>query len=398
MNMPVATPEQINRVLEAVEYPADRDAILAQARRRRAGQAVRSTLEQLPTKSYDSPATARQQLERIEPALKEPAKQTPKRKTRSTKSGTSRAQAEQEQLTLPEPVRQAAETVRVRGGRAIGEAGSRLADQADRGRETAARSMKSTAESIRQAGQRLQRENQPPAARMVTFAADQLDAGAGYLQRTDVRKMIRQAEGVAQRQPWLVLGVGAAVGFLATRLMRNTDMRQLTEAGGGSQPTKQAEGSGRSAGANSADAIGLLESDHKTIRLLLRRGGSAAIAKRWDAVSELKRQLQSHERMEEEIFYPALKENPATRQLVIDNYAEHQVVDEILGEIEATDPSDAEWTNRFAAMRANLEHHAEEEETDLFPVARKAFTQGELRELGTRMSEIKELASQGVTA
>ena len=174
-------------------------------------------------------------------------------------------------------------------------------------------------------------------------------------------------------------------------------MKQFTaQATGGSQASGQTSRTGASAGGQ--DAIALLEADHATLRRLLRRGSSAAVAKRADVLKELKQALQSHERMEEEVFYPALKENPATSRLVMDNTMEHQVVDEILGEIEQTDPSDPEWTDRFAAVRANLEHHAGEEETDLFPVVRKAFTRGELSQIGTRMSEIKELASQTAQA
>jgi hemerythrin superfamily protein/ElaB/YqjD/DUF883 family membrane-anchored ribosome-binding protein len=394
--MPVATPEQIDRVLQSVEYPAGRDAILEQARRRRAGQAVRSTLEQLPaTKSYDSPAKARQQLERIEPGLKKGGG----RRQKGNKASADEPAADEagtQQLTLPEPVRQAADTVRIRAGRVIGEAGTQVADQADRGRGTLADGLMATARAIRQAGGQLE-EGQPSAARIITAAADQLEGGAGYVQRTEVRQMLRQMDGVARRRPWLVLGVGAAAGFLATRLVRHTDMKQFTgQATGGSQASGRTSQTRASAGGQ--DAIALLEEDHATLRRLLRRGSSAAVAKRADVLKELKQTLQSHERMEEEVFYPALKENAATSRLVMDNTMEHQVVDEILGEIEQTDPSDPLWTDRFAAVRANLEHHAGEEETDLFPVVRQAFTRGELRQLGTRMSEIKELASQTAQA
>ena len=384
--MPVATPEQIDRVLESVEYPADRDAILEKARSRRAGQAVRSTLEQLPaTKTFDSPAKARKQLERIEPALKKGEG------SKAEKTATDEPPADAtngQQLTLPEPVRQAAETVRFRTGRLIGEAGTQLADQADRGRGTLAEALMSTARAIRQAGGQLE-EAQPSAARMITVAADQLEGGAGYVQRTDVRQMLGQVDGVARRRPWLVLGAGAVAGLFATRLIKHTDMQRMT--GQMTAGTTGASGGGQ-------DAVALLESDHASLRRLLRRGSSAAVAKRTEVLSELKQLLQTHERMEEEVFYPALQENSATRQLVIDNYLEHQVVDEILGAIDQTDPADPAWTEQFAAMRANLEHHAGEEETDLFPVVRQAFTGGELRQLGRRMSEIKELASQTAQA
>ena len=374
--MPTITREQVDRVLQSVEYPADRDEILAQARRRRAGQALRSTLEQLPKQSYDSPAKARQQLERIEPALKKG------RAPRKTTAQAAPAQgAEQQQLQLPEPVRQAAETVRVRGRQLAAQAGDQLAQQADQQRTTVATSLMETSRVVRESKARLE-ESQPPVAQILNFAATQLEAGASYLQRTEARQIVTQAQDLARRQPWLVFGVGALAGLLTVRLLKGADMQQLSQQvdGGGQQRTH--------------NAVELLESDHLELRKLLRRGQSAVVDRRKATLRELKAKLQSHERMEEEVFYPALLENPATRDLVKTNFAEHKVVDEILSEIEATDPSDAEWSMRFKAMKMNLEAHAEDEEMDLFPLVRKSFTSGELRELGSRMSEIKQLASQ----
>jgi hemerythrin superfamily protein len=376
--MPTASIEKIDRVLQSVEYPADREAILAQARRRRAGQAVRSTLEQLPEGDYQSPANARKQLERVEPSLKRP-KSRPRASRAKPPQTTD--ETEQQQLQLPEPVRQAAETVRVRGGRFLAQAGEQVTTQADRQRGTVAESLMATSRAIRDSGVQLE-QSQPPAAGIIGFAATQLEAGAEYLQRKDARQIMTELEEMGRRQPWLVFGVGALAGLIATRLVKSSDMQALTQqvTGGQQQP--------------SVDAIGLLESDHRELRRLLRQGQSAAVDRRAQMLQQLKNKLQSHERMEEEVFYPALQQNPATREIVAANYAEHHAVDEILGEIEATDTADALWTASFSAMKTNLEQHAADEETELFPLVRKAFTAGELRELGTRMSEIKQLASQ----
>ena len=381
--MPTVTREQVDRVLQSVEYPADRDAILEQARRRRAGQALRSAIEQLPTQSYDSPAKARKQLEKIEPTLKQP---TGRRRSSSTKPGAQQTQESEQaqQLSLPEPVRQAADTVRVRGGRMIAMVGEQVTQQADQRRATVSETLLETSRAIRESSSRLQ-ETQPPIAQALGIAAGGLDSGARYLQRTDARRMLSQLQEAGKRQPLAVAAIGAVAGLVSVRLLKSMDIGQLAGRAAG----------GQSAG--SADAVALLEADHRELRRMLRRGQSVAIDARADSLKELKAFLESHERMEEEVFYPALQNNPATREMVQTNYAEHRVVDEILGEIEATDTADELWSAQFSAMKANLEEHADEEETELFPVVRQAFTAGELRDLGSRMSQIKQ-ASKAVQA
>jgi hemerythrin-like domain-containing protein len=98
--------------------------------------------------------------------------------------------------------------------------------------------------------------------------------------------------------------------------------------------------------------------------------------------------------MEEEVLYPAMKEHPRARELALEGYAEHHVVDTILAELEQTDPDDEQWTAKFKVAKENLEHHIDEEENEAFPAVRRAFSEEELEQLGARMQEIKQLAQQ----
>ena len=101
-----------------------------------------------------------------------------------------------------------------------------------------------------------------------------------------------------------------------------------------------------------------------------------------------------HERIEEEIFYPALKSHPKARDIVLEGYEEHHVVDEIMGELEETDVTDETWGAKFKVMKENIEHHIEEEEGEMFKQARQVFEADELEELGARMMELKQLGQQ----
>jgi len=96
------------------------------------------------------------------------------------------------------------------------------------------------------------------------------------------------------------------------------------------------------------------------------------------------------EAIEEEIFYPALKEHPKTKDLALEGYEEHHVVDMVMSEIEGVEPGDETWMAKFTVMKENLEHHIEEEEGEMFPQAEQVFTDGELGGLGDRMQARKE--------
>jgi hemerythrin-like domain-containing protein len=145
------------------------------------------------------------------------------------------------------------------------------------------------------------------------------------------------------------------------------------------------------------DALTLLKTDHDRVKKMLEEGETTTergVKTRTELLTTLKREMVVHERIEEEIFYPALKEHPKAREIVLEGYEEHHVVDEIMGELEATDVSDETWGAKFKVMKENIEHHIEEEEGEMFKNARQVFDRQELEDLGARMAELKEAAMQ----
>ena len=141
------------------------------------------------------------------------------------------------------------------------------------------------------------------------------------------------------------------------------------------------------------DALQLLKDDHEKVKKLLEQGESTAERAektRTELFAKLKQELAVHERIEEEIFYPALKGHPRAKELVLEAYEEHHVVDTILGELEQTDVSDEKWGAKFTVARENIEHHIEEEEGEMSEQARQVFDTAELEELGERMATLKQ--------
>jgi hypothetical protein len=147
------------------------------------------------------------------------------------------------------------------------------------------------------------------------------------------------------------------------------------------------------------DAIGLLKADHDKVKGLLNELETTTergVKTRAELFATIKGELTLHETVEEEIFYPELKAHPKAKDIVLEGYEEHHVVDLLMGELEALDVSDEAWGAKAIVMKENVEHHIEEEEGEMFRQARQVFDRQELEDLGARMLERKRSAGKAL--
>jgi hemerythrin-like domain-containing protein len=146
----------------------------------------------------------------------------------------------------------------------------------------------------------------------------------------------------------------------------------------------------------SMDAIAMLKADHDKVKRLLSELETTTergVKTRADLFSRIKGELTVHEVIEEEIFYPELKAHPKAKDIVLEGYEEHHVVDVLMGELEQLDVADESWGAKAIVMKENVEHHIEEEEGEMFKTARQVFDTAELRDLGDRMAARKVSAA-----
>jgi len=141
------------------------------------------------------------------------------------------------------------------------------------------------------------------------------------------------------------------------------------------------------------DALELLTADHNRVRGLFTRFQAAEGSNDGEAArlaATIFEELEVHTRIEEELFYPAVtKSNEEIHELVTEGIEEHHVVDEIMAEARQLDPSDEAWAAKVKVLIENVEHHAEEEEQELFPLVRKAFDADARAQLGQRLEARK---------
>ena len=145
-------------------------------------------------------------------------------------------------------------------------------------------------------------------------------------------------------------------------------------------------------GGTNPDAIDILEREHRHFEVLLKQGEESterARATRRELLATLTADLNAHELMEEKVLYPALQAHPQARDIVLEGFEEHHVADLIVNELHDVATNDEAWGAKFKVLKENIEHHIQEEEGNMFRLARGIFSREELRMLGARMMKIR---------
>jgi hemerythrin-like domain-containing protein len=151
------------------------------------------------------------------------------------------------------------------------------------------------------------------------------------------------------------------------------------------------------------NAIQLLKDDHKKVRGLLAELEATTprgIKTRTALLAKIAREIEVHTTIEEEIFYPAFKaagQKGDDDKMYFEALEEHRAAgDLVLPDLLATDPGSECFGGRAKVFKELIEHHAGEEEKEMFPRARKLLSAAELNELGARMEQRKqELLADG---
>lgn len=150
------------------------------------------------------------------------------------------------------------------------------------------------------------------------------------------------------------------------------------------------------------NAIELLKKDHQKVAGLFKQyesAGEDASSKKEELFRRIKRELDIHARIEEEIFYPAAKQVPVeeARELVAEAAEEHKQVKTLLAELAGMDAEDERFDAKMKVLKEDVEHHVEEEENEMFPKVKKGLGGDRLEDLGRRLEYRRQsLAAAGI--
>lgn len=152
------------------------------------------------------------------------------------------------------------------------------------------------------------------------------------------------------------------------------------------------------------NALELLKTDHQSVKDILAQLSDStdrAVKKRTELLRKLETEITVHTSLEEEILYPAFKDagGKEAAEMYYEAREEHRAVDSlVLPDLKATDPSAPEFAGRFKVVKELLEHHIDEEETELFPLAKKLLGKAQLDVLGEQMQALKALRKKEILA
>ena len=143
------------------------------------------------------------------------------------------------------------------------------------------------------------------------------------------------------------------------------------------------------------NAIDLLKADHERVKALLTQLSESTergVKKRTELLAKLEMEISLHTKLEEEILYPAFRKAGGKEQDIMYHEAkeEHRTVDAlVLPDLKQTEPSTTEFSGRVKVVKELLERGGEEEETEMFPQAKKLLGKAALEELGAQMEAMK---------
>jgi hemerythrin superfamily protein len=141
------------------------------------------------------------------------------------------------------------------------------------------------------------------------------------------------------------------------------------------------------------DALTLLSNDHQEVDKLFKAYEKLVKAdaegdERLEIAQQICEMLSAHAEIEEEIFYPALRDALDADDLLDEAEVEHATVKDLVGQIESMDPEDDLYDAKVTVLGEYVTHHVQEEENEIFPKARKAKL--DLVQLGTELQARKD--------
>ena len=152
---------------------------------------------------------------------------------------------------------------------------------------------------------------------------------------------------------------------------------------------------GRSADpiADDMDAIELLKEDHRKLERLFRefielRGTDPDGETKRAVVERTCTALTVHTLIEEEIFYPAVRDTLSDQIVGEEALVEHATAQALIERLEGLEPAGPFYDATFTVLSEYVQHHVKEEETSMFPQVKDA--QLDLADLGQRMKQRKE--------
>ena len=139
------------------------------------------------------------------------------------------------------------------------------------------------------------------------------------------------------------------------------------------------------------NALELLKQDHHAVKELFEQAEDTQDEKQKRKLfDEIHAELETHARIEEDIFYPAMQKHEPLKDMVLESIEEHKQIKTLLREMDNLKADSEKFEPKLKVLMENVSHHAEEEEEGkMFPKVRELMKEQEHEALGKELEQAK---------
>lgn len=128
----------------------------------------------------------------------------------------------------------------------------------------------------------------------------------------------------------------------------------------------------------------MLEEDHEKVKGLLKKTVDNETDKHFKTI---KQELEAHMQGEENHLYPELENED--KVTILEGYEEHKLTKQVLKEMDKLSKTDDRWFAKANVLKDLVEHHVEEEEEEIFPLAQKSLSKAQENKIAKSIEEEK---------
>ena len=149
-------------------------------------------------------------------------------------------------------------------------------------------------------------------------------------------------------------------------------------------PTTQTSPAKSANSPKTIDAIALLRADHKAVdQLFTEFTATKSSAKKKALVDKICLELSVHAQVEEEIFYPAVKEALNDKALIPEAIVEQATMKDLISQVQGMEPDGEMYDAKVMVLCEYVKHHVKEEHTEMFPKAKESSL--DMKDLGEKL-------------
>lgn len=148
-------------------------------------------------------------------------------------------------------------------------------------------------------------------------------------------------------------------------------------------------------GKNNMNIFDIIVHDHENVKNIIQKlltSTTRAGKTREQQFNKLRDELSQHMFAEEQLFYPFLMDHADDREPVHEALEEHRSARIVLSDVEATPVDDESWHPKVKVLHEQIDHHIQEEESDIFELAHEFVDEGMAQELGQKFQALKKEA------